>query len=51
MPRDLLPILRALLEEYALPLDGDHGVAHWARVLENGMVLAERTADRILGAA
>jgi uncharacterized protein len=27
-------ILHAVLEEYALPWGGDHGVAHWARVFE-----------------
>jgi uncharacterized protein len=43
MHGDLRPILRALLDDYALPLDGDHGVAHWARVLENGLRVAETT--------
>ncbi|QDU80487.1 hypothetical protein Pla110_22170 [Polystyrenella longa] len=33
---NLKPILQAILEDYALPLNGDHGVTHWARVLENG---------------
>jgi uncharacterized protein len=36
-------ILQVVLEDYALPWDGDHGVAHWARVLENGLRLAEET--------
>lgn len=36
-------VLRAVLDDYALPLNGDHGVAHWARVLENGRRLAEET--------
>jgi uncharacterized protein len=36
-------ILHAVLDEYVLPWDGDHGVAHWARVLENGLRLAEET--------
>ena len=36
-------ILHAVLEDYALPWGGDHGVAHWARVLENGLRLAEET--------
>ena len=40
---DLAPILRAVLDEYTLPWDGDHGVAHWARVLENGETLARET--------
>ena len=43
MPADIPLIVRAVLEEYALPWDGDHGVAHWARVLENGLRLAEET--------
>jgi hypothetical protein len=34
---NLKPILQVILEDYALPLNGDHGVAHWARVLENGL--------------
>lgn len=36
-------ILRAVLDDYALPWDGDQGVAHWARVLENGLRFAEET--------
>jgi uncharacterized protein len=36
-------ILHAILEEYVLPWDGDHGIAHWARVLVNGLRLAEET--------
>lgn len=44
---NLKPILEIILKDYSLPLDGDHGVAHWARVLENGLKLAEETgADR-----
>ncbi len=39
-------VLNAALEEYSLPLDGFHGIAHWARVLENGLrVAAETGAD------
>jgi uncharacterized protein len=40
-------ILHAILEDYALPWGGDHGVAHWARVLENGLRLAEETSANI----
>lgn len=40
---DVPAILHAVLEDYTLPLHGDHGVAHWARVLENGLRLAEET--------
>ena len=36
-------ILHAVLEDYALPWGGDHGVVHWARVYENGLRLAEET--------
>ena len=36
-------ILHAVLEDYALPWGGYHGVAHWARVYENGLRLAEET--------
>jgi uncharacterized protein len=36
-------ILSAVLVEYELPWDGDHGIAHWARVLENGRKLASET--------
>jgi uncharacterized protein len=40
-------ILQAILEEYVLPWDGDHGIAHWARVLENGRMLARETGADI----
>ena len=33
-------LLQTIMDEYALPLSGCHGVAHWARVLENGRFLA-----------
>jgi uncharacterized protein len=33
-------LIGAILEQYALPLSGVHGVSHWARVLENGRRLA-----------
>ena len=44
---NLKPILQAILEDYDLPLGGDHGVAHWARVLENGLRLAAATGANI----
>ena len=44
---DLRPIVKAILGKYALPLNGDHGVTHWARVLENGMRLSEQTGANI----
>jgi uncharacterized protein len=34
-------ILKAILAGYALPIDGAHGIVHWARVLENGLKVAE----------
>ena len=44
---DLAAILRAILDGYVLPVDGFHGVFHWARVLENGLRIAEANgADR-----
>ncbi|WP_145284521.1 hypothetical protein [Rosistilla oblonga] len=44
---NLKPILQSILEDYALPLGGDHGVAHWARVLENGLKLADATGANV----
>lgn len=44
---NLHPILQAILDDYALPLGGDHGVAHWARVLENGLKLADATGANV----
>ncbi|MFO0915070.1 MAG: hypothetical protein U0795_19070 [Pirellulales bacterium] len=44
---DLTRILPFILQDYALPWDGDHGVAHWARVLENGLKLAEETGANV----
>lgn len=44
---DLVAITETILEEYRLPMYGLHGVVHWARVLENGMRIAELNgADR-----
>lgn len=34
-------IMRSILDGYVLPLRGYHGVVHWARVLENGLRIAE----------
>lgn len=47
MTIDLRPILAAVLDDYALPLNGDHGVAHWARVLENGLRLTAETGANV----
>jgi uncharacterized protein len=40
-------VLNRVLEDYALPLNGNHGVAHWARVLENGLRLADETGTNV----
>jgi len=40
-------IMRKILNGYALSIFGDHGVVHWARVLLNGLCVAEAIgADR-----
>ncbi len=44
---DLQPIVQTILDEYALPWNGDHGVAHWARVLENGLRLCPITGAKV----
>src|SRR5580704_15733056 len=44
---DLRPVLDAILEDYTLPLNGDHGITHWARVLQNGRRLTEETGANI----
>lgn len=36
-------LIEAILREYSLPPFGLHGLAHWARVYENGLLLAEAT--------
>jgi uncharacterized protein len=44
---DLPAIVDAILCGYALPMRGLHGVVHWARVLENGLRIADANgADR-----
>ncbi len=40
---DHAAILRAILSGYQMMVRGDHGVVHWARVLENGLCIAEAT--------
>lgn len=47
MTANLPLILQAVLGDYALPWNGDHGIAHWARVLENGSRLAGETGADI----
>jgi uncharacterized protein len=36
-------LMRTILAQYPLPLNGVHGPAHWARVYENGLQLAAIT--------
>jgi uncharacterized protein len=43
MTLNLPLVVHTVLEDYTLPWNGFHGVAHWARVLENGLRLAEQT--------
>ncbi|AWM35965.1 hypothetical protein GobsT_62930 [Gemmata obscuriglobus] len=44
---DWAAITAAVLDGYVLPARGTHGVVHWARVLENGLRIAEANgADR-----
>lgn len=38
--------MQRILRGYRLPLNGFHGVVHWARVLENGLALAEQTGAK-----
>ena len=47
MNLNLKLVLQAVLQDYALPLAGDHGVTHWARVLENGLKLTEETGASV----
>ena len=41
MTDNMQATMRAILDGYTLPLRGYHGVVHWARVLENGLRVAE----------
>jgi len=34
-------LIKAIFSEYTLTWDGIHGITHWARVMENGLRLAE----------
>jgi len=47
MALNLKLIVHAVLEDYALPWHGTHGVSHWARVLENGLRLAKETGANV----
>lgn len=39
-------LIQTILRRYTLPWGGTHGVPHWARVLENGRRLSEKTEAR-----
>ncbi len=40
-------LINTVLKDYSLPFDGIHGISHWARVMENGLLLAEENgADK-----
>ena len=39
-------VIEAVRAEYRLPWDGTHGLPHWERVRENGLLLAARTGAR-----
>lgn len=39
---NLPKIMEAILEGYRLPQRGHHGVTHWARVMENGLRIAQK---------
>ena len=40
-------LLHEILDQYSLPWNGIHGIAHWARVLENGRRLAGLSGAKI----
>lgn len=47
MPLNLPLIVHTILDKYTLSRDGTHGVGHWARVLRNGLRLAEETGANV----
>ncbi len=44
---NLAPIVHCILDDYALSWHGTHGVGHWARVMENGLRVAQMTGANI----
>jgi len=44
---ELHDIAREILEQYRLSPDGIHGIIHWGRVLETGMLLAEKSGANV----
>jgi uncharacterized protein len=47
MPATVCSVLNAVLDEYVLHHNGIHGIAHWARVFENGYRLSEKTGANV----
>jgi uncharacterized protein len=44
---EITPLLiQAILKDYQLSWRGVHGITHWARVLENGLLLASHTGAK-----
>ncbi len=41
------PLLNEILSQYTLPVNGLHGISHWARVLEIGTRLAGQTGANL----
>jgi uncharacterized protein len=41
--QDLGALVRAILADFPLRWDGVHGIGHWGRVLENGLLLCRET--------
>lgn len=40
-------LIQRILKDYALPLDGIHGISHWGRVLETSLRLAQHTGAKV----
>ncbi len=40
-------LVKTIIEQHERPLNGIHGLAHWARVLENGRRLAQLTGAKL----
>ena len=41
-----IPLIQAIRAQYRLPWTGVHGAIHWARVMENGLRLADLTGAK-----
>lgn len=40
-------LIHTIAQQYRLPLDGTHGISHWARVFENGCRIARVTCAKM----